>query len=141
MPNPTQPVSPNLTLTHALPRPNQPGPRDPIAASEIKLRKAASEFESIFLSHLIKTMQSTVHKTKTGESLGGEVMLDLASEKLGENLAKKGGVGLGDMIYNLLSRHLPRNPDDTKPADQPVKRQTDLQFYPLGSTPSDVDSH
>ncbi|MBI5868117.1 MAG: rod-binding protein [candidate division Zixibacteria bacterium] len=135
MPDPTLPIIPNFTLTHATPRPNQPGPSDPITARDAKLRKAASEFESLFLTQLLKTMQSTINKTKVGNSFGGEVMQDVASEKFAENLARKGGVGLGDMIYNTLKRHLPTDTAELKPASQPIPRPTDIDFHPLSGAP------
>jgi flagellar protein FlgJ len=97
----------------------------------LKLRKAAGEFEALFLSQLLKTMQSTVHRTQQAQSMGGEIMLDVASERLADDLAKQGGVGLGDMLFRSMQRSVASTQDSIKAADRPIPRANDRSFRPL----------
>ena len=135
MANPIHQVTPNLTEGRGIPRLQQPGPLDPKAAQLHSLRKAASEFEALFLSHLLKTMQATIHKAEPAKSLGGEIMLDVASEKLADGLAKKGGIGLGDMIFESMKRRLVADTGGAVANDRPIPRETGREFRPLGHAP------
>jgi Rod binding domain-containing protein len=118
------------------PRLRQPASLDPKAAELRSLRQAASEFEALFLSHLLKTMQATVHKTEQSKSLGGDIMLDVASEKLAESLSKQGGIGLGDMIFETMKSRVGADSGGTETSGHPIARQTQRQFHTLdGATP------
>ena len=135
MASPIHQITPNIAEGRGTPRLQQPGPLDPKAAQLHTLRKAASDFESLFLSQLLKTMQATVHKTEQSKSLGGDIMLDVASEKLAESLSKKGGIGLGDMIYETMKRRLVPDTTGAPASDRSIPRETDLQFRSLDLDP------
>lgn len=69
-----------------------------------ELRKAAKEFEAVFMSQLLKQMRSTVHKEEMFHGGAGE---DIFTEMLDEEFAKKmsvRGTGIADMLYQQLSR-------------------------------------
>jgi flagellar protein FlgJ len=134
MTEPIRQVTPDFTVPHAPPRAQQPAPVETQATQLLKLRKAAGEFEALFLSQLLATMQSTVHRTEQGKSMGGEIMLDVASERLADDLAKQGGIGLGDMLYRSMQRHIPSSLDSVKAADRPIPRASDRSFRPLVPT-------
>ena len=71
-----------------------------------KLRNAVADFEALFLSHMLKSMQGTVVKTKLGKESGGDLLKDMGWEKVGESLAHQGGLGLGDMLFEALSKRV-----------------------------------
>jgi Rod binding domain-containing protein len=135
MANPIHQVTPNLTEGRGTPRLQQPGPLDPKAAQLHNLRKGAGEFETLFPSHLLKTMPTTIHKAEPAKSLGGEIMLDVASEKVADGLAKKGGIGLDDMIYETTKRRVVADTSGAVANDRPIPRETGRQFRPLGHGP------
>lgn len=132
MPDSIQPIAPNFTGGRGTPKLEQPGPPDEKTAQLNRLRKSAGDFEALFLAQLLKTMQATVHKTEQAKSLGGDVMLDVASEKLAEDLSKRGGIGLRDMILKSME-HRVTDSKTVVPSEQPIPRVGEPQFHPLGS--------
>ncbi|MBD3298787.1 MAG: hypothetical protein GF341_09045 [candidate division Zixibacteria bacterium] len=85
-----------------VPRPEQPKPADEAAQKLLTLRKASRDFESIFIARLLEPMVKSVSSMSDGGQFGGGVMLKVAAEKMAESIAGKGGVGLGDMLYESL---------------------------------------
>ena len=69
-----------------------------------KLKKACSEFESLFLNYLLKSMRASVPEggviDQSEESKMFKAMLD---EKLADEISASGGLGLGE----ILSQQLP----------------------------------
>ena len=78
--------------------------RGPKNNSPEDVKKAASMMEGFFLSMLFKEMQKTVPK---GGLLDGgfaeEVFRSMMYDQLGEEAAKGGGLGLGDMMLEQLA--------------------------------------
>ena len=73
---------------------------------EGKLKKACEDFESIFISQLLKVMRQTI--PKSGLLDGGsqqDAYLSLFDEELSKSLAKKGGIGLGKILYQNIMKH------------------------------------
>ena len=63
------------------------------------LWKAAQNFESLFMSQLIKTMQQTLPEG----SLTGKGLPDLMFDQvMGSALSEGGGIGLAELIYRDL---------------------------------------
>jgi Rod binding domain-containing protein len=71
-----------------------------------KLREAVADFEALLLSHMLKSMQGTVAKADLGVDSGGDVLKEVGWEKVGQSLAHKGGLGLGDMLFKALSKRV-----------------------------------
>jgi flagellar protein FlgJ len=76
------------------------------AEQDKRLRKACTEFESIFLYNLFKEMRRTVPKSSLMPSAPGkdtyEMMFD---QKVAEDLSKRGeGIGLQKILYEQLRR-------------------------------------
>jgi flagellar protein FlgJ len=70
-----------------------------------KIRESALEFESVFLSFLIKTMRRTVPEGRTPALGGGNrVYQEMMDEELARTLAKGRGVGLADILVRDLTR-------------------------------------
>ena len=98
---PTSLTSPELT-GRAAPRLEQPPPADMQGAKLRKLKKATSDFEALFLTHLLKPLEKSLSQSSGGQSLGGDVMFGVAITKMAESIAQKGGLGLGDVLYRSM---------------------------------------
>ena len=76
---------------------------EPKTAEEISARRAADEFEAIFISQMLKSMSVGV---KTDGPFGGgqseEIYRDLMNEQLGKSISGKGGIGMSDAIYREI---------------------------------------
>lgn len=75
------------------------------ARQEKKLRKACADFESILLYQMFKTMRNTIPQSELTNKMTGkdtyEMMMD---QKISEELAKKGGMGLQGVLFNQLNK-------------------------------------
>ncbi len=71
-----------------------------------RLRKACADFESIFIYHMFKTMRKTVPESGLLNKISGkdtyEMMVD---QKVAEELAGKGGIGLQKMLFNQIKKN------------------------------------
>ena len=68
-----------------------------------RLREACEGFEAMFLDIVFKEMRNTVpENTLFGESNGEKIWHSMLDTELMQNVAKSGGVGLADMMYNNL---------------------------------------
>ncbi len=80
------------------------------------LKQAATQFEALMLSELLKS----VHEGEgpgwlgTGEDEAGSSMMDMAEEQLSQAMAAQGGLGLARMVVQQLT------PKQTKPAAETV---------------------
>jgi flagellar protein FlgJ len=74
-----------------------------------KLKKACSDFESIFMHQMLKEMRKTVKKT--GLIHGGQAE-EIFSDMLDQERAKTMTIGLGDMLFMQLSKAIvpPKRP-------------------------------
>lgn len=64
-----------------------------------KADQAAQDFESVFISEMIKPMFETVDVDDTfGGGKGEEVFRGLLVQQFGKNIAKQGGIGLADQV-------------------------------------------
>jgi len=147
---PTSLTSPELT-GRAAPRLEQPQPTDMQGAKLRKLKKATSDFEALFLTHLLRPLEKSLSQSSGGQSLGGDVMFGVAITKMAESIAQKGGLGLGDVLYNSMEPKVlaemnppPKNsgsPEDEKhevepipldkPAAEPMPLPGDSHVIPL----------
>lgn len=81
----------------------------PRSAAEEKRRaealQAAQDFESLFVTHLLKTMRSTVPKGGfLGQTFASNTYQEMFDEELGRQLARGKGLGLSDMLYREFVR-------------------------------------
>jgi len=73
-------------------------------ADEKNLRKLCSEFESIFLSSLIRQMRNSFPTLDLlGDGMEAEFVRWLWEQMLAQKLAEGGGIGLGKMLYEELN--------------------------------------
>ncbi|MBL4601481.1 MAG: rod-binding protein [Emcibacteraceae bacterium] len=79
---------------------------EPKTAQEITARRAADEFEAIFISQMLKSMSVGI---KTDGPFGGgqseEIYRDLMNEELGKTMSKSGGIGMSDAIYREILKN------------------------------------
>ena len=68
-----------------------------------RLREACQGFEAMFLDIVFKEMRNTVpENTLFGESQGEKIWHSMLDTELMNNVAKAGGVGIADMMYDNL---------------------------------------
>ncbi len=65
-----------------------------------KLKKACSEFESIFMHQMLKEMRKTVNKT--GMIHGGQAE-EIFADMLDQERAKTMSIGIGDTLFMQLA--------------------------------------
>ncbi len=96
-----------------------------------KLKKACSEFEAIFISYMLKSMNKTTENSDLfGDGLGGDIYKEIFNEKLADHLSQTGRFKIGDMIFENYSRMLNINEeeislDQTVPPRASIKRSND----------------
>ena len=74
---------------------------------QTKLRKACADFESLFLNYMLKSMRSSVPEGGiTGGSEEGRMFQSMFDEKLADQIASSGGLGLGEILLQQLGNKL-----------------------------------
>jgi flagellar protein FlgJ len=72
-------------------------------AREARLRRACLEFESLFVSHMLKAMRKTIPEGGLiGEKNEGRIFKSMFDEKLALEIAQSGGIGLGEMLFEQV---------------------------------------
>ena len=77
-------------------------PQPDLRLSE-KAQATAREFESVFLGQMVKTMMESVQSD--GEFTGGqgeEMFRGVLAEKLGTEMANRGGIGLAPAVLDSI---------------------------------------
>ncbi len=74
--------------------------KDVSTAGLQKLQKACTEFESILITYMLKSMRSTVEKGGLFEnSTESQIMDSMLDENLALGIAKGGGIGLAKILF------------------------------------------
>lgn len=82
------------------------------------LKKAAQEFESYFISYMLKEMRKTIPADSLfGGGRGEEIYRSFQDEELAKSMVESGGIGLSDIIIRDLSGTLKSN---RYPADKGI---------------------
>ncbi|PPR79879.1 MAG: hypothetical protein CFH06_00213 [Alphaproteobacteria bacterium MarineAlpha3_Bin5] len=75
-------------------------PRIPNVQNVKEARKAAQEFEAVFISQMLKPLFESVEvEPPFGGGSGEEVWKGLQVEEYGKAIARAGGIGLADHIF------------------------------------------
>jgi len=94
-----------------------------------KLRKACTEFESLFINEILKFMRRTVPATSLGGfGAGKDIYQTLFDQELSKNLAQRGGLRIGEMVYKQMDRqHEKTRPqtEDLKPFSENIGAKKD----------------
>lgn len=91
------PTQLNLSQTPRLSNPER-------QAGEAAIQEAAHEFESYFISNLLKVMRETVPKGAI-ENKGGDYFYSLYDQEIGRLAAESGGLGLARMIQEYTEKN------------------------------------
>jgi flagellar protein FlgJ len=73
------------------------------------LQSAAQDFEAIFLHKMLESMRKTVPKSGLLESFSADMYQSMFDEELANEMAKRGEVGLANMMYKELDVTDPQN--------------------------------
>jgi flagellar protein FlgJ len=128
--------------------PVRPGPQS-ITEQEAKLKEAAENYEQHFLREMVKAMRKTVTPGIEKPSFAESIYREQLDSQYVESWGKKGGIGLGEMIYQQLhDRFFPAVPKGAFRLQGPLPLQApmnvkgqatpqkvDMSFAPEGKTP------
>lgn len=82
--------------------PTVTAPADAKNASALK--KAAEEFEAVFINQLLKVMRETIEESGlTGEGCGKSIYTELFDQEISLSMARRGMLGISDMITRDLA--------------------------------------
>jgi len=79
--------------------------------TEERLKKACADFESIFITYMLKAMRRTIPKSGLNEFPGKEIYTMLLDQKVAEDAAQReGGMGIQKVLLRQLGRaHRPED--------------------------------
>lgn len=81
-----------------------PTPEVKAAQQDAGLKQAAKMYETYFLNEMVKAMRSTVHHDDgiVKQNMAEKIFTEQLDQQYAGNWAKKGGIGLADMIYTQI---------------------------------------
>jgi murein DD-endopeptidase MepM/ murein hydrolase activator NlpD len=72
--------------------------------NQAELKKVAEEFEAIFIGQLLKVMRETIEESgMEGGGFGKGIYTDLFDQEIALSMARRGALGIGDIIYKSLA--------------------------------------
>ena len=79
-----------------------------------ELSRASQEFESYFVSYMLKVMRETVPQGELTANKMGEMFYSFYDEEIGKRAAQSGGIGLSDYVLAAVARNedLARSPSN-----------------------------
>jgi flagellar protein FlgJ len=79
-----------------------------------ELSRASQEFESYFVSYMLKVMRQTVPQGELTANKMGEMFYSFYDEEIGKRAAQSGGIGLSDYVLAAVARNedLARSPSN-----------------------------
>lgn len=73
-----------------------------------RLRQAAHQLEGVFMSQLLSAMRQTVQQDGVVQTDGGQEMFtSMLDQKIADISARRSDHGVGERLYQQLSRRLP----------------------------------
>jgi flagellar protein FlgJ len=81
-----------------------------------KLRKACQDFEAVFIGQIWKQMRSSVPSDGMLHSKEEQSYLAMFDQEISIKMARSGGIGLSDLLYDNLSQRLLQASRDTESA-------------------------
>ncbi|NLJ79621.1 MAG: hypothetical protein GX335_01180 [Firmicutes bacterium] len=80
------------------------------STSQLALQDAAQQFEALFLYQLLTEMRQTIPDSDLlGNRRAEKLFQSLLDQELAENSSKTQSVGLAKIIYEQMSRHVPKD--------------------------------
>ena len=71
------------------------------------LRAAAQQFESMFLQEMMRSMRQATIKSDLMESNALDTFEGMFDKEVAMQMAKRGGMGMADMMVQQMKKHLP----------------------------------
>ena len=72
--------------------------------SEQEMEKVARDFESVFINKLFESMRKAIPKSDLLQSSSMDMFQSMMDQEMAKELSKQKGLGMGEMVYNDLSR-------------------------------------
>tara|TARA_Y100001960_G_C14171020_1_gene585440 strand:+ start:195 stop:605 length:411 start_codon:yes stop_codon:yes gene_type:complete len=72
--------------------------------SEEKIEKVARDFESVFINKLFQSMRKAIPKSNLLKSSSLDMYQQMIDQEMANEMSKRKGMGIGEMVYNDLSR-------------------------------------
>ena len=93
--------------------------------SEKKMEKVARDFESVFINKLFESMRKAIPKSELLDSSATDMYQTMMDQEMAKELGKQKGMGMGEMVYNDLSRmnKLLRGEAFPTPLAQPINQK------------------
>ena len=73
-------------------------------ASQKEMEKVARDFESIFINKLFESMRKAIPKSDLLDSSAMDMYQTMMDQEMAKEMSKQKGMGIGEMVYNDLSR-------------------------------------
>ena len=73
-------------------------------ASQKKMEKVARDFEAVFINKLFESMRKAIPKSDLLDSSAMDMYQTMMDQEMAKDLSKQKGMGMGEMVYNDLSR-------------------------------------
>ena len=73
-------------------------------ASQKEMEKVARDFESIFINKLFESMRKAIPKSDLLDSSAMDMYQTMLDQEMAKELSTQKGMGIGEMVYNDLSR-------------------------------------
>jgi Rod binding domain-containing protein len=86
--------------------------------SQKRLKGICAEFESIFITHMLKSMRKTVIETGLlGNTNESKIYQSMFDEKLAIQISRSGGMGFGEILFERLKdENLGASPQTPRPS-------------------------
>ena len=73
-------------------------------ASQKEMEKVARDFESVFINKLFESMRKAIPKSDLLDSSAMDMYQTMMDQEMAKEMSKQKGMGMGEMVYNDLSR-------------------------------------
>jgi murein DD-endopeptidase MepM/ murein hydrolase activator NlpD len=88
------------------------------AKQKSELKKAAQEFEAVFITLMLKAMRETIEESGLMEGgFGKSIYTEMFDQEVSVNLAKRGTLGISDLLYKKLAAN--SNEEESEKSAQP----------------------
>ena len=101
-------------------------------ASQKEMEKVARDFESVFINKLFESMRKAIPKSDLLDSSAMDVYQTMMDQEMAKEMSKQKGMGMGEMVYNDLSRMNKLLRGETFPAHLPQIPLTEKSGNELG---------
>lgn len=73
-----------------------------------KLKESCQDFEALFVKQMLNAMKKTVNKSELiKRNMGEDVFEDMLYDEYAKKITETSRLGIGEMMFNQLSRQLP----------------------------------